>query len=276
MQLKQTGIKLRDAKRYLALKGNYRLIDIKMYDHYLVDFEFIITVTDGDTELKLSTFKPVRLPLGGFVYIEASFKDNGVGGYWDLHSIRLSSVEEALRSCGFEVDTTRQQEMNKTPLPQQLKQLTDVSLLKIKDMFIQGYNKEKEIERCFSFYDAILLRESFSWLFSVKFENDKQRDYAAVGAMLWMGFKRYLDTTFKLRAAFDDMNKFHEFKANGITILSKFDEDLGDYFERIMDQNLMLNLGGSSLNKCPVTLALQIVFFHAVYVPNYYDEKRYG
>lgn len=276
MQLKQTSIKLRDAKRYLALKGHYRLIDIKMYDHYLADFEFIITVSDGETELKLNTFKPVRLPLGGFVYIEASFKDNGVGGYWALHGIRLSSVAEALGSCGFDVDTAHQEATNNLPLTLHLKQISDISLLKIKDMFIQGYNREKEIERCYSFYDAILLREALSWLFSVKFENDKQRDYAAVGAMLWMGFKHYLDTNYKLTAGVDDMQKFRDFVAQGIATLMKLDEDLAAYFERIMSQNLMLNLGGSALNKCPFTLALQVVYFHAVTVPNFYEEKRCG
>ncbi|AEP29384.1 hypothetical protein [Brumicola nitratireducens] len=276
MQLKQTNIQLRDAKRYLTLKGHYRLLDVKMYDHYLADFEFIITVSDGDTELKLSTFKPVRLPLGGFVYVEASFKDNGVGGYWDLHNVRLSSIEEALHCCGFEVDAAQQQGTKIMPLPSQIKQITDVSLVKIKDMFIQGYSKQKEIERCYSFYDAILLRESLSWLFSVKFESDKQRDYAAVGAMLWMGFKHYIDPNYKLTAGVDDMQEYRDFLEQGIATLSKFDEDLANYFERIMNENLMLNLDGSLLNECSITQALQIVYFHGVTVPNFYEEKRYG
>ncbi|MFT6779540.1 MAG: hypothetical protein ACJAV1_003483 [Paraglaciecola sp.] len=276
MQLKQTNIHLSDAKRYLALKGHYRLLDIKMYEHYLADFEFIITVSDGETELKLSTFKPVRLPLGGFVYVEASFKDNALGGYWALHGIRLSSVAEALGSCGFEVDAAHQEATNNMPLPHHLKQISDISLLKIKDMFIQGYNKEKEIERCYSFYDAILLRESLSWLFSVKFENDKQRDYAVVGTMLWMGFKHYLDTNYKLNTESDDMQMFRDFVAQGIATLTKLDEDLAAYFERIMSQNLMLSMSGNKLSECPITLALQIVYFHAVCVPNFYEEKRYG
>lgn len=276
MQLKQSNIQLKDAKRYLALKGYYRLLDIKMYDHPLADFEFIITITDGETELKLSTFKPARFPIGGFVYLEASFKDNGVGGYWALHGIRLSSVAEALGTFGFEVDTAHQEATNKMPLAHHLMQISDISLLKIKDMFIQGYNKENEIERCYSFYDAILLSEALSWLFSVKFENDKQRDYAAVGAMLWMGFKHYIDTNYKLNAEFDDMQMFRDFVAQGITTLTKLDEDLAAFFERIMSQNLMLNIAGTKLSECHITQTLQVAYFHAITVPNFYEEKRYG
>tara|TARA_R110001583_G_scaffold71007_3_gene200381 strand:+ start:549 stop:1379 length:831 start_codon:yes stop_codon:yes gene_type:complete len=276
MQLKQTNILLKDAERYRVLKGHYRLLDIKMYDHYLADFEFIVTVSDGETELKLSTFKAIRYPLGGFVYVEASFKDNGVGGLWILHDIRLSGAAEALRSCGFEVDAEYQLATNKMPLPQHLKLISDISLLKIKDMFIRGYNGEKDIQKCYSFYDAILLRESLSWLFSVKFENDKQRDYAIIGAMLWTGFKHYIDPNYKLNVDFHDMQKFREFIAQGIATLTKFDQELAAYFERVMSQTLMLNLKESMLDDCPVVKVLQIVYFHAVTVPNFYEEKRYG
>lgn len=276
MQLKQTNILLKDAKRYRVLKGHYRLLDIKMYDHHLADFEFIVTVSDGETELKLSTFKAIRYPLGGFVYVEASFKDNGVGGYWNLSDIRLSGVADALRSCGFEVDAEYQLATNKMPLPQHLKLISDISLLKIKDMFIRGYNGENEIQKCYSFYDAILLRESLSWLFSVKFENDRQRDYAVVGSMLWMGFKHYMDPSYKLNAEFHDMHKFREFIAQGIATIAKVDEELAAYFERVMSQTLMLNLKESMLDECPVVKVLQIVYFHAVTVPNFYEEKRYG
>ncbi|MEG3767057.1 hypothetical protein [Alteromonas sp. 14N.309.X.WAT.G.H12] len=276
MQLKQTNILLKDAGRYRVLKGHYRLIDIKMYDHYLTDFEFIVTVSDGETELKLSTFKAIRYPLGGFVYVEASFKDNGVGGYWNLIDIRLSGVADALRSCGFEVDAEYQLVTNDTPLPVHLRQISDRSLLEIKDMFIRGYNGEKEIQKCYSFYDAILLRESLSWLFSVKFVNDKQRDYAVVGAMLWMGFKHYLDPSYKLNADFHDMQKFREFVVQGIATLAKFDQELAAFFESILSQTLMLNLKGSSLDECPIIAVLQIVYFHAVTVPNFCNKKRYG
>jgi hypothetical protein len=276
MQSKQSNIQLKDAKRYLTLKGYYRLLDIKMYDHPLADFEFIVTVTDGETELKLSTLRPIRLPLGGFVYVEASFKDNGVGGYWILNDIRLSGAAEALRSCGFEVDAEYQLATNDRPLPVHLRQISDRSLLEIKDMFIRGYNGEKEIQKCYSFYDAILLRESLSWLFSVKFENDKQRDYAVVGAMLWMGFKHYLDPSYKLNGEFHDMQKFCVFIAKGIATIAKIDEELAGYFERVMSQTLMLNLKESMLDECPVVKVLQIVYFHAVTVPNFYEEKRYG
>lgn len=276
MQLKQTNILLKDAERYRVLKGHYRLLDIKMYDHYLADFEFIVTVSDGETELKLSTFKAIRYPLGGFVYVEASFKDNGVGGYWNLSDIRLSGVADALRSCGFEVDAEYQLATNDTPLPVHLRQMSDRSLLEIKDMFIHGYNGEKEIQKCYSFYDAILLRESISWLFSVKFKNDKQRDYAVVGAMLWMGFKHYLAPSYKLNAEFHDMQKFREFIAQGVATIAKVDEELASYFERVMSQTLMLNLKESLLDECPVVKVLQIVYFHAVTVPVFYNEKRYG
>ena len=276
MQLKQTNILLKDAERYRVLKGNYRLLDIKMHDHWLADFEFIITISDGETELKLSTFKPVRLPLGGFIYVEASFKDNGVGGLWILHDIRLSGAAEALRSCGFEVDAEYQLATKDTPLPVHLRQISDRSLLEIKEMFIRDYSGENEIQKCYSFYDAILLRESLSWLFSVKFENDKQRDYAVVGSMLWMGFKHYMDPNYKLNGEFHDMQKFREFIALGIATLTKFDQELAGYFERVMSQTLMLNLKESKLDEYPIIKILQIVYFHAVTVPVFYNEKRYG
>jgi len=276
MQSKQTNIQLRDATRYNVLKGHYRLLDVKMCDHHLAEFEFIVTVSDGETELKLSTFSSVRLPIGGFVYVEASFKDNGVGGRWSLHLIRLSNVEEALGKCGYEVDVARQRAIAKMPLPQHIKQIADPSLLKIKDMFIENYSKQREIERCFSFYDGMILGEALSWVFSVKFDNDKQRDYAAVGLMLWIGFKHYVDSNNTLVAGVHDMQKFRDFIAQGIATLSKFDEELAAFFESIMSQNLMLNVSESRLSECPVSIALQVVYFHASTVPNFYEEKRYG
>jgi hypothetical protein len=72
------------------------------------------------------------------------------------------------------------------------------------------------------------------------------------------------------------MQKYRDFFAQRITTLSKFDEYLGDYFERIMNQNLMLNLDESALNKCPITLALRVDYFHVVGAPNFCEEKRYG
>jgi hypothetical protein len=57
------------------------------------------------------------------------------------------------------------------------------------------------------------------------------------------------------------MQKYRDFVAQKITTLSKFDEDLGDYFERMMNQNLMLNLDVSALNKCPFTLAYGLFIF---------------
>jgi hypothetical protein len=67
-----------------------------------------------------------------------------------------------------------------------------------------------------------------------------------------------------------------DFVAQGIATLSKFDEELAAFFESIMSQNLMLNVSGSRLSECPVSMALQVVYFHASTVPNFYEEKRYG
>lgn len=276
MQSKQTKILLKDAERYLVLKGHYRLIDIKMYNHYLADFQFVVTISDGETELKLNTFKTVRLPRGGFVFVEASFKKNVPIAYWDLHGIRLSTTEEALNSFGFEVDAAHQKGTVNMPLNLQVKQIKTSSLVQLKHMFVEGYWKEKAIDNCYSFYDSVILRETISWLFSIEFDDEKQRDYAVLGAILWMGFRQYIDPNYKLSSLVHDLQGFRDFVEKGIATFSKLDVDLADHFKRLMNEKLMLNIDGSELSDCISMRVLQLVFFHAATVPHFFEEKRYA
>ena len=276
MQLTQTKIKLKDAERYLSLKGHYRLVDIKMYEHYLADFQFVVTISDGETELKLNTFKSVRLPIGGFVYVEASFKKHVPIAYWDLHGIRLSRIEEALNCFDIEVDLAHQKGTRCMPLSIQMEQVKTASLVQLKQMFIQGYWKERTIDQCYSFYDSAILRETLSWLFSIEFDDEKQRDYAVIGALLWMGFKHYIDPNYKLSSLVHDLQGFRDFVEKGIATISKLDVDLANHFKRLMNEKLMLNIDGSQLSDTTTIKVLQVVFFHAATVPDFFEEKRYA
>lgn len=274
MQLPVSQVSLSEVGRFLEFKGHYRLLTVRINEDYLTDaIEFILTISDGESTLKLSAFKNVRLPIGGFVYIEAQYQR---GDYWRVTKLRLSTTEEALTTAGFRIDRELQKRRALMPVSFQLQQLSEPAVLVLKDFFIENYCKEKRLQDYFIGNDEAALKQTISWFLAIDFEHEKQRDFAIVGTILWRAFERFINPHSSLSSEYHDIGKYRDFIAQAITTLGKLDESLCDFFERVMQGDSMLHIKDSKLHSEPSIRSLEVAFFHAISVEEFKEELRYA
>jgi hypothetical protein len=276
MQLNSNSISLSDAGKWSRISGNYRLVGLKTWPHITQDFYLEVVISDGETTLSLFTFKSIQLPVGGMIYIDATFVENGQRDHWFLTEIRMLSVLEALNSCNFTVDLFRQKECSKMTFGEQLKQLEVPALLKVKAMFGTRFSNRSKIEELFSFYELGILRKMLSWLLSIEFDSSEKRDYALCGGMLFLAFNRYLDPTYRLDSSRQRDMQFAEFVDSSIATLAKLDNTLSGHFECLMKHTIPLQVGDSILSEIEFVQAIQLAHFHVVELYEFQEERLNG
>jgi hypothetical protein len=276
MQLNSNLISLSNAGKFSRVTGNYHLIKLKTWPHITQDLFWEVVISDGETTLSLYTFKSIQLPIGGMVYVDATFVENGQRDHWVLNEIRMLNVLEALNSYNFKVDLFRQEECSKMTLAEQLNQLKVPVLLKLKAMFGIRFSNRSKIEEQFSFYETDILREMLSWLLSIEFDSSEKRDYALCGGMLFLAFNRYLDPHYSLDSSRQRDMQFAEFVDSSIATLAKLDNTLSGHFECLMKHTIPLQVGDSILSEIDFIRAIQLAHFHVVEWNEFQEERLNG
>lgn len=274
MQLKLNSISLSEVNKYSRITGNYRLVGLKTWPHITHDFYWEVTISDGETTLDMFTFSSIQLPIGAMVYIDTSFVEYWQRDHWVLNKIRLLDTLEVLQHFNFILDVDRQIDCAKMPLGEQLKQLKDPVLLKIKAMFGTGLAGRSKVQEQFSFYETDLLRNMLSWLLCIEFDSLEERDYAVCGGMIFMLFSQHLTPNYRLDSTNQRDMQFAEFVVKGIDTLAKLDDTLASHFECLMKHTLPLSVPDSRLSEVDFIRAIQLVHFHIVAIYDFQHERK--